>query len=87
MLAHTDTSRPNQKFFKLIRKKRRSKKFGFKIAGLSRLLSGVSRRRLGSSLNADYMVEFLRRNFSRMTLRAEKRQAIKHLIYLKTYRG
>lgn len=87
MLAHTCLLRSNQKFFKIVRKRRRSKKIGFKIAGLSRLLSSVSHRRLGSSLRADYMVEFLKRNFSRMTLRAEKRQAIKHLIYLKTYRG
>jgi ribosomal protein S13 len=78
---------PKQIFFKPLSKNKRVKKLGFKFVGISKVFSSLVHNKFGVSIRNISILELLKKNFSNMTLRAQKRQAIKHLIYLKTYRG
>ena len=67
-------------------KKARKKAYSYRSNYAGQALNKLAHNKFGFLAKKVNLAEFLK-NFVTLTLRAEKHQAIKQLIYLKTYRG
>lgn len=77
---------PALRSFKLLRRKRPKTRFFFKGVRVSKLISKIAHDKFGYITKKRSLARFLV-NFKTLALKAQKHQAIKKLIYLKTYRG